>query len=136
AGTTTSAVASTTSTPAPTTPSVVPSSPPRVIVANAANTDGVAGAFSVVLLNETKYVVVDAVNARSTLEQSVVYFGPGFDDVAAALADRLGGADIAPMPESLPIRQTRPIPVTAGEVDVLVMIGTDHADLLATTDGN
>ncbi len=101
-----------------------------VLVANASYVNGAAGRFTQMI--SESYSTFDPVNALEMRDRSVVYYGSGFESAAQDLADRVGGADIAPMPDTSTILETG-----AYLTDVLVLIGNDRAPglaaLLATT---
>lgn len=101
-----------------------------VLVANASNVGGAAGRFTQMI--SESYSTFDPVNALELSDRSVVYYAAGAQAAAADLAERIGGADIAPMPDTSAILETGTY-----LTDVLVLIGNDHAPglagLLATT---
>ncbi len=96
---------------------------PRVLVANASSVDGAGGALAGDLADD--YGLFTAVSAEMRLERSVVYFAPGFAEAASLIAERIHGADVEPMPAELPVHTANVVPTTS--VDVLVMLGDDHA---------
>lgn len=105
----------------------------RVLVANASYVAGVAGMLTVQL--DADFRVLPAVNSgeQSFRDRSAVYYQPGFIDAATALADRIGGADVLPMPDELPIDGGNDallgpdIVDGHGSIDILVMLANDHA---------
>ena len=101
-----------------------------VLVANASYVNGAAGRFTQMI--SESYSAFDPVNALEMRDRSVVYYGSGFESAAQDLADRVGGADIAPMPDTSTILETGTY-----LTDLLVLIGNDRAPglaaLLATT---
>ncbi len=105
----------------------------RVLVANASNVAGVAGMLTVQL--DAEFQMLPAVNSGepNPRDRSAVYYQPGSIDTATALADRIGGADVLPMPDELPIEggndalRGPDIVDGHGSIDILVMLANDHA---------
>jgi hypothetical protein len=105
----------------------------RVLVANASNIAGVAGRFTEQLRSD--FQTLPAVNSGepNPRDRSTVYYASGFEEVALALAERIAGADVLPMPEQLPIEGGNDALVAPdivdgrGAIDILVMLANDHA---------
>lgn len=84
---------------------------------------------------DADFRVLPAVNSgeQNFRDRSAVYYQPGFIDTATALADRIGGADVLPMPDELPIDGGNDallgpdIVDGHGSIDILVMLANDHA---------
>ncbi|MBW3557013.1 MAG: LytR C-terminal domain-containing protein [Actinobacteria bacterium] len=111
------AVASTTSVP----PTTLPAHPPKevkVIVVNASGVKGAAGKASD-LLKPPGYNVLAPTNASRG--ETIVYFAPGYDADAAAVAAALGfpPASLKPLPTP------PPIPDSKG-AHIVVMVGADQ----------
>lgn len=66
-----------------------------------------------------------AVNALTALDRSVAYYAPGFESQAAVVAGSVDGADVQPMPALDSIVDNGSS--TAGDIDLVVMLGNDHA---------
>lgn len=105
----------------------------RVLVANASNVNGVASRLTQQL--DRDFQMLPAVNSGepNPRVRSSVYYASGFVDVAVALAERIGGADVLPMPEQLPIEGGNDALVAPdivdgrGAIDILIMLANDHA---------
>ena len=105
----------------------------RVLVANASTVNGVAGRLTQQLSGE--FQMLPAVNSGepSPRDRSIVYYAGGFEDIAVALAERIGGADVLPMPDQLPIEGGNDALIAPdivdgrGALDILVMLAGDHA---------
>jgi hypothetical protein len=101
-----------------------------VLVANASNVNGAAGRLTQMI--SERYSTFDPVSALEMRERSIVYYAAGAQPAAEDLAEQIGGADIAPMPDTSTVLETG-----AYLTDVLVLIGNDRAPglagLLATT---
>lgn len=105
----------TTAAPAPRAPAEV-----RVLVANGSGVAGAATRYKDQLAG-AGYNALAPVNTTSRPLDSVVYFAPGFDAEAAALAATLAPAPpVAALPAEPPVEQL-------GEADVLVVVGADLA---------
>ena len=128
--------AATTTVPATTTASSSTSTPvsaasARVFVANASTVNGAASKLTRALSDT--YQLLKATNATMPLERSVVYFQPGSENWANQIANRIGGADVLPMPDLPQIEGVDKTGMSAdladvlADVDVLVMLGNDHA---------
>ena len=106
---------------------------PRVLVANASTVTGAARMLTVQL--DAEFQMLPAVNSGepNPRDRSAVYYQPGSIDTATALADRIGGADVLPMPDELPIEGGNDallgpdIVDGHGSIDILVMLANDHA---------
>ncbi|MCB0998129.1 MAG: LytR C-terminal domain-containing protein [Acidimicrobiales bacterium] len=116
---------------------VVDNTPPaRVLVANASTIAGVAGRLTEQLRGD--FQTLPAVNSDepNPRERSTVYYANGFDGDAMAIAERIGGADVLPMPEELPIEGGNDALIAPdivdgrGAIDILVMIANDHAETI------
>ncbi len=107
--------------------------PTRVLIANASTVNGVAGRLTQQLNGE--FQMLPAVNSGepSPRDRSIVYYAGGFEDIAVALAERIGGADVLPMPDQLPIEGGNEALIAPdivdgrGALDILVMLAGDHA---------
>ena len=109
-----------TTTPAPTTPQARPEGEVRVLVANGSGVAGLATRYKDQLAG-AGYNALAPVNTTSRPLPSVVYFAPGFDADAAALAATLSPAPpVAALPAEPPVEQL-------GEADVLVVAGPELA---------
>lgn len=105
----------------------------RVLVANASNIAGVAGALTNQLAGE--FQMLPAVNSGEPdpRERTIVFHHPSSLEAAKALAERIGGADVLPMPEQLPIEGGNDALIAPdivdgrGAIDILIMLGNDHA---------
>ena len=108
-------------TPATTAPSIVATAAPvinakvDVLVANAAEIQGIAGEVSTALTKKGYKVLLPATNA-SPVDASAVYFNAGNDKLAAIVAKDLGIATVAAMPPTPPVKELR-------SAQVLVMLG-------------
>jgi LytR cell envelope-related transcriptional attenuator len=92
-----------------------------LLIANASTVTGVAGMLTVALSQD--YNTVSAANALAGLDRSIVYYAAGFKSAASELAERIGGADVRPMPNLVTVVEADPTLV----VDLVVMLGQDHA---------
>lgn len=109
-----------TTAPPPTTPQARPAAEVRVLVANGSGVAGLATRYKDQLAG-AGYNALAPVNTTSRPLPSVVYFAPGFDAEAAALAAALAPAPpVAAMPAEPPVEQL-------GEADVLVVVGPELA---------
>lgn len=96
----------------------------KVQVANASKVAGSAGQLTVELQGRG-YIVQPALNASDITPKqttTVVYFLPGSEAAAAAIANELGGVATAPMPTPIPTETGK-----LGEASVLILLGTDVA---------
>ncbi|MEO8364460.1 MAG: LytR C-terminal domain-containing protein [Ilumatobacteraceae bacterium] len=96
----------------------------KVQVANASKVAGSAGQLTVELQGRG-YIVQPALNASDITPKqttTVVYFLPGSEAAAAAVATELGGVATAPMPTPVPTETGQ-----LGEASVLILLGTDLA---------
>lgn len=94
----------------------------KVLPLNGSGKQGVAGQASE-LLKAANYTLLEAGNAAgSTLTASIVYFAPGYDADAAAIAAKLGlpAGAAQPLPSPAPAAVGDP-----GDANVIVVIGTD-----------
>lgn len=102
---TTTTVAPDEAQPTTTLPPVRPPAEVKVIVSNGSSVNGAAGAVSD-KLKPAGYNLLAAVNATVKVQSPVVYFTPGFDREAAAVAAALGlDASVVtkPMPAQPPV---------------------------------
>jgi LytR cell envelope-related transcriptional attenuator len=134
--TTTTAPATTTTTTAhhgkkgsgsTTTTTTVPPSTVSVVVANATSTNGLAAHYSTVIGagGWTMKAPIDAATSEAT---SAVYYAPGFQSEAAAIANSIGVKST----QVLPVSSATPVSATSG-LDVIVVIGQDLASTTTTT---
>jgi hypothetical protein len=93
---------------------------PTVLVANASNVNGAASSFTQMIIG--RYGLEYPVNALEARDRSIVYHVAGFESAAQDLADELGGADLAPMPDLSTV-----VEADTPDIDVLVLVGNDHA---------
>ena len=96
----------------------------KVQVANASKVAGSAGQLTVELQGRG-YIVQPALNTSDITPKqttTVVYFLPGSEAAAAAVATELGGVATAPMPTPIPTETGQ-----LGEASVLILLGTDLA---------
>jgi hypothetical protein len=117
--------AETTTTAAPTT--TLPARAPaevKVIVANASDVKGAAGGGRTALAN-AKYNVLAPTNAAAAATSSI-YFIPGYDRDAAAVATALG------LPANLVKAMPAPLPFDTKGAHVAVVLGADHAAKFGT----
>ena len=98
----------------------------KVQVANASKVAGSAGQLTVELQGRG-YIVQPALNASEITPKqttTVVYFLPGSEAAATAVAKELGGVATAPMPTPVPTETGQ-----LGEASVLILLGTDIAGI-------
>jgi hypothetical protein len=108
---------------ATTTTTTTPTSPPAsvsVLVANGSGAAGVAGQRQTTL-NGAGYTDVETSNAPNPVPQTSVYFGPGLQADAVAVADALN------LPPAVVSALPSPPPFDTQGADVVVVIGTDGA---------
>jgi hypothetical protein len=102
-----------------TTTTTVPHSSVTVVVANATETNGLAGNKSTLLTGQG-WAVKPAVDAATTEATSSVYYAAGQQASAAAIATELGIKPTAVLP------LTAAVPVTGvSGIDVVVVVGSD-----------
>jgi hypothetical protein len=119
--TTTPSVTTTTTTPAR------PASAVKVLVANGSSVRGLAG-LTATKLHTAGYNTLAVVNATQQVTASLVYFQPGYQKEAAAVAATLGVAPTAVQPTP------SPPPVTnLSTANVLVVAGPDLASAASTS---
>ena len=101
---------------------------PRVLIANASTTNGIASMTTSALQNgfPGAYQLYPATNGQPMRDTSIVYFAPGFEVAGNNLAAALEIVDVAPMPAVLPVEGAAAISLEA--VDLLVVLGTDRDD--------
>ena len=112
---------------APTDTTTLPRSGFKVMVANASGVTGSAGQMSTALQSE-QFIVTQPINADVTAGKqsvTVVYYVPGYETGATAVAEILGGVQIQPVATPAPVEGG-----SLGEAQVLVMLGTDLAGKL------
>lgn len=112
-------------TPPPTTPAARPPREVKVIVVNASGVKGAAGKASEIL-KPPGYNVLAPTNANSG--ESAVFFTPGYDSDATAVATALG----FPLTSVKPLPTPPPIPDSKG-AHVVVIVGRDQGSRFGTT---
>jgi hypothetical protein len=115
------------STVAPTDTTALPRSGFKVKVANASGITGSAGQMSTALQSE-QFIVTQPVNMDPTYGKqsvTVVFYVPGYESGATAVAEILGGLQIQPVATPAPVEGG-----SLGEAQVLIMLGTDLAGKL------
>jgi hypothetical protein len=132
ASTTTTAAAATTTTThhgkkgSGTTTTTVPNSTVSVVVANATTTNGLAAHYTTVI-GAGGWAMKTPIDAATKVPTSAVYYAPGFQPEAAAIATAIGVKAAA----VLPISSTTPVSATSG-YDVIVVIGQDLSSTSST----
>jgi hypothetical protein len=119
AGVTTTTTTTTAPGHATTTTTTVPHSSVSVVVANATATNGLAAHFSTVV-GAGGWAMKTPADAATTEATSAVYYAPGFEEEAAAIAATIG---VKPT-QVLPLSSATPVANTAG-IDIVVVIGAD-----------
>ena len=112
---------------APADTTTLPRSGFKVMVANASGVTGSAGQMSTALQSE-QFIVTQPINADVTAGKqsvTVVYYVPGYESGATAVAEILGGLQIQPVATPAPVEGG-----SLGEAQVLIMLGTDLAGKL------
>ena len=112
---------------APAETTTLPRSGFKVLVANASGVTGSAGQMSTALQSE-QFIVSQPINADVTYGKqsvTVVFYVPGYEAGATAVAEILGGIQIQPVATPAPVEGG-----SLGEAQVLVMLGTDLAGKL------
>jgi hypothetical protein len=115
------------STVAPTDTTALPRSGFKVKVANASGITGSAGQMSTALQSE-QFIVTQPVKMDPTYGKqsvTVVFYVPGYESGATAVAEILGGLQIQPVATPAPVEGG-----SLGEAQVLIMLGTDLAGKL------
>lgn len=100
----------------------------KVLVANASGVSGSAGQMATALQAQGFVVVQPATNAAETVGKqtvTVVFYVPGYETGAAAVAEVLGGVATQPVASPPPVDSG-----DLGEATVLVLLGTDLAGKL------
>jgi len=113
---------------APVDSTTLPKTGYKVLIANASGVTGSAGQMSTALQAQGFIVVTPATNAAETVGKqtvTVVYYVPGFETGAAAVAQVLGGVTTQVVATPPPVESG-----DLGEATVLVMLGTDLAGKL------
>ena len=116
------------STLAPMETTTLPRTGYKVLVANGSGISGSAGQMSTALQAQGFVVVQPATNAAETVGKqsvTVVYYVPGYETGAAAVAQVLGGVATQPVASPPPVESG-----DLGEATVLVLLGTDLAGKL------
>jgi hypothetical protein len=110
------------------------------LVANASTVNGAASSLTAELANT--FGMLAALNSSGPLPsaRSVVYCAPGSDEFAQEIATLMGGAEVLPIPDELPIdggNDALGPDIVDGHsaVDVLVMLADDHAPNYAMAPG-
>ena len=98
-----------------------------VIVLNGTSVGGAAGKYSTAL-DSAGYEMIEPGDAATKIPATQVFFAPGFELEAAAVA-LAAGAPATLTPAALPT----PPPGEVGAANVVVVIGTDLASLTPTT---
>lgn len=98
-----------------------------VIVLNGTSVGGAAGKYSTAL-GSAGYQMLESGNATTKIPATQVFFTPGFEREAAAVAVA-AGAPATVTPAALPT----PAPGEVGAANVVVVIGADLANLTPTT---
>jgi len=112
----------TTVTPSTTPGTSVPSSALQVVVLNGAGINGYA-ATAASFLNVAGYPNVAAETAATQVETTTVYFAPGFEGDAQAIATTLSVGTVQPLPADTQLGKTpEAVPPTA---NVVVVLGPD-----------
>ncbi len=106
----------TTSTP----PTTVDPSTITVLVANGASIAGLAGDLTQIVADEG-FETAEATDVDEDVETSMVYFIPGFEEAAMAVAEVFD-----PVPEVAPLPDPQPVADLAG-ANVVVVAGPDLA---------
>ncbi len=112
---------------APTETTTLPRTGFKILVANASGVTGSAGQMSTALQSE-QFIVSQPINADVTYGKqsvTVVFYVPGYEAGATAVAEILGGIQIQPVATPAPVEGG-----SLGEAQVLVMLGTDLAGKL------
>ncbi len=111
----------------PTESTTLPRTGYKVMVANASGVTGSAGQMSTALQAQ-QFIVTQPTNAAETVGKQTatkVYYVPGYESGAAAVAQVLGGVPIEAVPTPAPVESG-----DLGEATVLVLLGTDLAGKL------
>lgn len=110
-----------------TTTTTVPPSTVSVVVANATSTNGLAAHYSTVI-GAGGWSMKAPIDAATSEATSAVYYAPGFQPEAAAIASSIGVKST----QVLPVSSATPVSATSG-LDVIVVIGQDLASTTTTT---
>jgi hypothetical protein len=97
-----------------------------VVVANGTNTSGLAAHYSTVI-GGGGWTMQTPVNASTSQATSAVYYAPGMQQPAEAIASGIGvkPAQVQPISTSTPVS-------SAAGIDVVVVIGQDLVSAAAT----
>lgn len=100
----------------------------KVLVANGSGVGGLGGTVSARLRAPAGYNVLSPVNAPARVQATTIYYTPGFDREAAALAKTLGlpPTTVKPMPAQAPVPDNR-------GANVIVVAGPELNQAAATT---
>lgn len=101
-------------------PATSPPASVSVLVANGSGAVGAAGKRQTTL-GAAGYADVDTANAPTPVSQTSVYFGPGLQADAVAVAEALG------LPAAVVSALPSPPPFDTRGADVVVVVGTDGA---------
>ena len=110
-----------------TTTSTVPPSTVSVVVANATSTNGLAAHYTTVI-GAGGWSMKAPIDAATSEATSAVYYAPGFQSEAGAIANSIGVKST----QVLPVSSATPVSATSG-LDVIVVIGQDLASTTTTT---
>jgi LytR cell envelope-related transcriptional attenuator len=110
-----------------TTATTVPPNTVSVVVANATSTNGLAAHYSTVI-GAGGWSMKAPIDAATSEATSAVYYAPGFQPEAAAIAGSIGVKST----QVLPVSSATPVSATSG-LDVIVVIGQDLASTTTTT---
>ncbi|MET0729195.1 MAG: LytR C-terminal domain-containing protein [Acidimicrobiales bacterium] len=111
----------------PTTVAVRPPAEVSVIVLNGTSVSGAAGKYSTAI-GTAGYQMLDPGDAPTKIPTTQVFFTPGFEQEAAAVALAAGAPGTV-----TPVPLTSPPPGEVGAANVVVVIGADLASLTPTT---
>ena len=106
-----------------TTTTTPPRSRVRVQVANGTLTTGLAGSYTQMLIT-LGWDALPQVNANSRVTKTIIYFNPGFQWAARAIAS----AERFPSSSVRPLNGQNPVPGAASD-DVVMVLGPDAAAL-------
>ncbi|MHB1139567.1 MAG: LytR C-terminal domain-containing protein [Microthrixaceae bacterium] len=109
----------------------VPSSALQVVVLNGAGINGYAAAAAS-FLNVAGYPNVAAETAGAQVQTTTVYFAPGFEGDAQAIATALSVGTVSPLPAEQLGKAAEDVPATA---NVVVVVGPDVQGIISPTEG-
>lgn len=108
----------------------VPSSALQVVVLNGAGINGYAAAAAS-FLNVAGYPNVAAETAATQVETTTVYFAPGYEGDAQAIATALSVGTVSPLPTDQQLgKSAEAVPPTA---NVVVVVGPDVQGIISAT---